>query len=50
MVSPEDLAVLYIISSLNRGERDLIKAKDVIEYSKARNDFNEEYFLRECEK
>jgi len=50
VASPEDLAILYIISSLNRGERDLIKAKDVIEYSKARNDFNEDYFLRECEK
>jgi len=50
IVSPEDLAVLYILSSLDRGERDLIKAKDVIEYSKGKNDFNEVYFLRECEK
>ena len=49
ILSPEDLAVLYLVSSLDRGVRDLIKAKDVVVYSKARGDFNEEYFLRKCE-
>jgi hypothetical protein len=29
--------------------RDLIKAKDIVAYSKARGDFNEEYFLGKCE-
>jgi hypothetical protein len=49
VLAPEDLAVLYLVSSLDRGVRDLIKAKDVVVYSKARGDFNEEYFLRKCE-
>jgi len=49
LLSPEDLAVLYLVSSLDRGVRDLIKAKDIVAYSKARGDFNEEYFLRKCE-
>ena len=47
-LSPEDLAVLFLVSSLDRGVRDLIKAKDIVAYSKARGDFNEEYFLRKC--
>jgi len=49
LLSPEDLAVLYLVSSLDRGLRDLVKAKDIVVYSKARGDFNEEYFLRKCE-
>ena len=49
LLSPEDLAVLYLVSSLDRGVRDLIKAKDIVAYSRARGDFNEEYFLRKCE-
>ncbi|MEJ2771247.1 MULTISPECIES: hypothetical protein [unclassified Stygiolobus] len=48
ITSPEDLAVLYVISSKQRGVKDVLKAKDVIKYSKARNDFNEEYFLKKC--
>lgn len=48
--SPEDLATLYVVSSRERGVRDLVKAKDVIEYSRARNDFNEDYFLSRCER
>jgi len=46
--SPEDLAVLYVISSKQRGIKDVIKAKDIIQYSIARNDFSEEYFLKKC--
>ena len=49
VLSPEDLAVLYVVSSLNRGIKDLIKAKDIVVYSRGRHDFNEDYFLRKCE-
>jgi len=49
ILPPEDLAVLYLVSSLDRGVKDLIKAKDIVAYSKARGDFNEEYFLRKSE-
>ncbi|MFP3171402.1 MAG: hypothetical protein RXQ98_09355 [Sulfolobaceae archaeon] len=48
IASPEDLAVLYVISSKQRGTKDIIKAKDIIKYSMARNDFSEEYFLKKC--
>ena len=48
IASPEDLAVLYVISSKQRGIKDIIKAKDIIKYSIARNDFSEEYFLKKC--
>ncbi|WP_181444329.1 hypothetical protein [Sulfolobus sp. E11-6] len=50
VISSEDLAVLYVISSLERGVKDLIKAKDVISYSIARRDFNVDYFLHRCDK
>lgn len=46
--SPEDLTLLYIISSEDRGTRDLENAYEIIYFSKARDDFNEEYFLRKC--
>ncbi|MGC9105973.1 MAG: hypothetical protein ACP5HQ_06090 [Thermoprotei archaeon] len=36
VLAPENLAVLYLVSSLDRGVRDLIKAKDVVVYSEAR--------------
>ncbi|WP_246263939.1 nucleotidyltransferase family protein [Metallosphaera tengchongensis] len=49
VLSPEDLAVLYAVSSTNRGVRDALKAKDIIIYSKRRYDFNVDYFLRKCE-
>jgi hypothetical protein len=49
ILSPEDLATLYVVASINRGIKDLIKAKDIIIYSLARHDFNEDYFLRKCE-
>ena len=49
LLSPEDLATLYVVASTNRGVRDLIKAKDIVIYSKGRRDFNEDYFLKKCE-
>ncbi|WP_016729758.1 nucleotidyltransferase family protein [Saccharolobus islandicus] len=49
ILSAEDLVTLYVVASINRGVKDLIKAKDIIIYSLARHDFNEDYFLRKCE-
>lgn len=49
ILSPEDLAVLYVVASIKRGIKDLIKAKDVVVYSLGREDFNEKYFLKKCE-
>jgi len=48
VASPEDLAALYAVSSKQRGVKDVVKAKDVIAYSRARGDFDEVYFLRRC--
>ncbi|WP_240938885.1 nucleotidyltransferase family protein [Metallosphaera hakonensis] len=48
VISPEDLALLYVLASMERGVRDLIKAKDVMDYSRARHDFNTDYFLKRC--
>jgi hypothetical protein len=44
IASPEDSAVFYVISSKQRGIKDIIKAKDIIQYSIARYDFREEFF------
>ena len=46
---PEELVILYIISSRARGIKDEIKALDVLTFSLARGDFDEAYFLRRCE-